>query len=161
MELPYRIGYGFDVHQLSEDRDLWLGGVKIEHEKGLLGHSDADVALHALSDAILGALALGDIGVHFPPTDDRYKGIDSKDILRYVVDIIKEKGYIVGNVDITIMAERPKINPHVPAMVNVIKNILQVEKGNVSIKATTTERLGFTGREEGIASSAVALLIKI
>ena len=144
-----RIGMGYDVHRLVAGRDLWLGGVKIDHTMGLLGHSDADVAIHALCDALLGAACLRDIGYHFPDTDPRYKGIDSRKLLREVARLLREQGYRLGNCDITICAERPKINPHIPA---------ECEPGQVSIKATTTERLGFTGREEGIAAYAVALI---
>ena len=153
-----RIGFGFDVHKLVPERELWLGGVKIEHELGLLGHSDADVVIHALCDALLGAACLRDIGYHFPDTDQRYKGIDSRKLLREVNRLIKEKGYTLGNCDITICAERPKINPHIPAMQEQLAACLECELNQVSIKATTTERLGFTGREEGISAYAVALL---
>ena len=148
-----RIGMGYDVHRLVAGRDLWLGGVKIDHTMGLLGHSDADVAIHALCDALLGAACLRDIGYHFPDTDPRYKDIDSRKLLREVARLLREQGYRLGNCDITICAERPKINPHIPAM-------QECEPGQVSIKATTTERLGFTGREEGIAAYAVALIEK-
>lgn len=157
----YRIGQGYDVHRLVEGRELWLCGIKLDHTLGLLGHSDADVALHALSDAILGALALRDIGYHFPDTDPKYKGADSKELLKEVVQKIKVKGYEIGNVDITICAERPKINPHIEKMQAVVAQCLETDKENVSIKATTTEKLGFTGREEGISAYAVALLKKI
>lgn len=154
----FRIGQGYDVHRLVEGRELWLCGVKLEHTKGLLGHSDADVAIHALCDAILGALALRDIGYHFPDKDPRYKGIDSKILLDEVMQLIRDKGYEIGNVDITICAEQPKINPHISEMCDVLAGIMDTEVGNVSVKATTTERLGFTGREEGISAYAVALL---
>ena len=153
-----RIGMGFDVHRLVSGRDLWLGGVKIEHELGLLGHSDADVVIHALCDALLGAACLRDIGYHFPDTDPRYKGIDSKKLLREVARLISENGYELANCDITICAGRPKINPHIPAMQEQMAACMGCELHQVSIKATTTERLGFTGREEGIAAYAVALL---
>lgn len=155
-----RIGFGFDVHRLVPERELWLGGVMIEHELGLLGHSDADVAIHALCDALLGAACLRDIGYHFPDTDPRYKGIDSRKLLREVYRLVKEQGYILGNCDITICAERPKINPHIPAMLEQLTQCLECELNQVSIKATTTERLGFTGREEGISAYAVALINK-
>ena len=155
-----RIGFGFDVHRLVPERELWLGGVMIEHELGLLGHSDADVAIHALCDALLGAACLRDIGYHFPDTDPRYKGIDSRKLLREVYRLVKEQGYILGNCDITICAERPKINPHIPAMQEQLTQCLECELNQVSIKATTTERLGFTGREEGISAYAVALINK-
>lgn len=155
-----RIGYGFDVHRLVEGRELWLGGVKIEHDKGLLGHSDADVAIHALCDALLGAAALRDIGYHFPDTDSRYKGIDSRVLLREVIRLINEKGYKLGNCDITIAAEQPKLNPHIPAMQEQLARCMRCDESQISIKATTTERLGYTGRGEGIAAHAVALIVK-
>lgn len=159
--MKIRVGLGYDVHRLVEDRELWLGGVKIDHTFGLDGHSDADVAIHALCDAILGAAAMRDIGYHFPPSDNKYKNIDSKLLLKDVVKIVKEKGYKVGNIDITICAERPKINPHIPAMINTLAPILEIEEDEVSIKATTTEKLGFVGKEEGIAAHAVVLIEKI
>lgn len=155
-----RIGQGYDVHRFEKGRDLWLGGVRIPFDKGLLGHSDADVLLHAISDALLGALALRDIGYHFPDTDPRYEGADSRLLLGEVVRLIREKGYHVGNIDATIIAERPKINPHIPEMTHVISGILGVDEECVSIKATTNEKMGFAGREEGIAALAVALLEK-
>lgn len=155
-----RIGYGFDVHLLVEGRELWIGGVKIEHDKGLLGHSDADVAIHALCDALLGAAAMRDIGYHFPDTDPRYKGIDSRKLLREVMRLLGEQGYRLGNCDITICAEAPKMNPHIPAMQQELAECMGCEVGQVSIKATTTERLGYTGRGEGIAAHAVALITK-
>ncbi len=153
-----RIGMGFDVHRLVEGRELWLGGVNIPWEKGLLGHSDADVAIHALCDALLGAAALRDIGYHFPDTDPRYKGIDSRVLLRHVMALLTEHGYRLGNCDITICAEQPKINPHIPAMQQQLAACMDCDPGQVSIKATTTERLGYTGRGEGIAAYAVALI---
>lgn len=153
-----RIGQGFDVHKLVEDRELWLCGIKLDHHLGLLGHSDADVAIHALCDAILGALALRDIGYHFPDTDPRYKGADSKLLLAEVCRMMRERGYRIGNVDLTIMAERPKINPHVEKMREKLAEVMECDVDRVSVKATTTERLGFTGREEGIAALAVCLL---
>ncbi len=153
-----RIGQGYDVHRLVEGRELWLCGVRLEHTHGLLGHSDADVAIHALCDAILGALALRDIGYHFPDTDPHYKGADSKLLLAQVCRMMKEHGYAIGNVDITICAERPKINPHIEKMREVLAGILACGISDVSVKATTTEKLGFTGREEGISAYAVALL---
>lgn len=156
--MDIRIGQGFDVHRLVEGRELWLCGVKIEHSLGLLGHSDADVAIHALCDAILGALALRDIGRHFPDTDPRFKGADSKVLLSEVCSMMRESGYKIGNVDITICAERPKINPHVETMRQTVADIIETDVSNVSVKATTTERLGFTGREEGISAYAVVLL---
>ncbi|MBR5324138.1 MAG: 2-C-methyl-D-erythritol 2,4-cyclodiphosphate synthase [Muribaculaceae bacterium] len=159
--MKIRVGLGYDVHRLVEGRELWLGGVKIEHTMGLDGHSDADVAIHALCDAILGAAALRDIGYHFPPSDNKFKGIDSKLLLAEVIKILKGKGYKVGNADITICAERPKINPHIPSMIKVLAPIMEVEEDEVSIKATTTEKLGFVGKEEGIAAHAVVLIEKI
>ncbi len=153
-----RIGFGYDVHRLVEGRELWLGGVKIEHTLGLLGHSDADVAIHALCDALLGAACLRDIGYHFPDTDPRYKGIDSRKLLREVVRLLDEQGYRLVNCDITICAERPKINPHIPAMQQQLAQCMHCDVNQVSIKATTTEKLGFVGREEGIAAYAVALI---
>lgn len=153
-----RVGFGYDVHQLTPGRELWLCGVKLQHEKGLLGHSDADVALHALCDALLGAAALRDIGQHFPPSDDRYKGIDSKILLEHCVSLIREKGYEVGNIDITICAERPKINPHIAEMRACMAGVMHIPVEDVSVKATTTEKLGFTGREEGISAYAVVLI---
>ena len=155
-----RIGYGFDVHRLVEGRELWIGGVKIDHDKGLLGHSDADVAIHALCDALLGAAALRDIGFHFPDSNPIYKGIDSRKLLREVIQLLDEKGYRLGNCDITICAEAPKMNPHIPAMQEQLAECMQCSPSQVSIKATTTERLGYTGRGEGIATHAVALIIK-
>jgi 2-C-methyl-D-erythritol 2,4-cyclodiphosphate synthase len=153
-----RVGFGFDVHRLVEGRELWLGGVLIPHTVGALGHSDADVLLHALCDALLGAAALGDIGQHFPDTEMRWKGADSKVLLREVVRIIGERGWKVGNVDCTLILERPKIMPHVPAMRAVLAPLLGVEVDAVSIKATTNEKMGFVGREEGVAAHAVALI---
>lgn len=155
-----RIGYGFDVHRLVEGRELWIGGVKIDHDKGLLGHSDADVAIHALCDALLGAAALRDIGYHFPDSDPQYKGIDSRKLLREVVQLLDEKGYRLGNCDITICAEQPKMNPHIPAMQQQLAECMGCGISQVSIKATTTERLGYTGRGEGIAAHAVALIVE-
>ena len=151
---------GFDVHRLVEGRELWLGGVNIPFERGLLGHSDADVAIHALCDALLGAAALRDIGYHFPDTDPRYKGIDSRLLLRHVMKLLAEQGYRLGNCDITICAEQPKLNPHIPAMQQELAACMDCALDQVSIKATTTERLGYTGRGEGIAAYAVALIQK-
>lgn len=154
-----RIGQGYDVHKLVEGRDCIICGVKIPYEKGLLGHSDADVALHALSDALLGAAALGDIGKHFPDTDERYKGADSRMLLREVLKKIAEKGYSVGNVDVTIIAQRPKMSPYIEEMRKNIADDLCVDIDCVNVKATTTENLGFEGRGEGISSTAAVLLI--
>ena len=153
-----RIGMGYDVHRLVEGRDLIIGGVKIPYEKGLLGHSDADVALHALADAILGAAALGDIGKHFPDTDEKYKGADSRMLLREVVKKVAEKGYSVGNADVTIVAQRPKMLPYIEQMRKNVADDLNVGIDDVNIKATTTEKLGFEGRGEGISATAVVLL---
>ncbi|MDE6537297.1 MAG: 2-C-methyl-D-erythritol 2,4-cyclodiphosphate synthase [Muribaculaceae bacterium] len=155
-----RIGQGYDVHRLVEGRELWLCGEKIEFELGLLGHSDADVAIHALCDAMLGALALGDIGKHFPDSDPAYKGIDSKKLLREVSLLIDEKGYRLGNADITICAERPKLRPHIDTMRQRLAEVINTPVDNISVKATTTERLGFTGRMEGISAYAVVLLLR-
>ena len=151
---------GFDVHKLVEGRDLWLGGIKIDHSMGLLGHSDADVLLHAVSDALLGAANMRDIGFHFPDTSDKTLDMDSKIILKRVVELIGEKGYRVANIDATICAERPKINPHVPAMKTCMASVMGIDEDQISIKATTTERLGFTGREEGMSAYAVCLIEK-
>lgn len=156
--MAFRIGMGFDVHRLVPDRELWLCGVKLDHTLGLLGHSDADVAIHALCDALLGAAALRDIGYHFPDTDPQYRGIDSRILLRNVMALLAENGYRLGNCDITICAEQPKINPHIPAMTAQLARCMQCDESQVSIKATTTERLGFTGRQEGISAYAVALI---
>lgn len=153
-----RCGIGYDVHRLAEGRDLVLCGVKIPYELGLLGHSDADVALHALSDALLGAAAMRDIGYHFPDTDPAYKGADSRRLLRRVVEIIAEKGFKVGNVDITIIAQRTKLLAYIPQMIDNVASDLGVDAGCVSVKATTTEKLGFTGRGEGIAAEAIATI---
>jgi 2-C-methyl-D-erythritol 2,4-cyclodiphosphate synthase len=153
-----RIGQGFDVHQLVAGRKLVIGGVEIAHEKGLLGHSDADVLLHAICDALLGAAALGDIGKHFPDSDPRYKGIDSRELLRHVGGLLKLRGYTVANVDATIIAQAPRMSPHIPQMVQNIAADLGIEAGAVNVKATTTEELGFTGRGEGIAAQAICLL---
>ena len=151
---------GFDVHKLVEGRDLWLGGIKIDHSMGLQGHSDADVLLHAVSDALLGAANMRDIGFHFPDTSAKTLDMDSKIILQRVVELIGEKGYKVVNIDATICAERPKINPHVPAMKTCMSAVMGIDEDQISIKATTTERLGFPGREEGMAAYAVCLIEK-
>ena len=155
-----RVSMGFDVHKLVEGRELWLGGIKIEHTLGLLGHSDADVLIHAICDALLGAANMRDIGFHFPDTAEETDGIDSKILLRKTMELLKEKGYRLGNIDATICAERPKINPHVPAMKACLAKVLDTDEENISIKATTTEKLGFTGREEGISAYAVVLISK-
>lgn len=156
----YRIGFGFDVHRLVEGRELWMGGIKIEHTMGLLGHSDADVLLHAICDAMLGAANMRDIGYHFPDTSADTLNIDSKILLKNTADLVATKGYRLGNLDATICAERPKMNPHIPTMQQCIASILQTDPDNISIKATTTEHLGFTGREEGISAYATVLLEK-
>lgn len=156
--MTFRVGTGTDIHRLVEGRELWLGGVRIEHSKGALGHSDADVLLHAICDALLGAAGMGDIGHHFPDTDMRWKGSDSKVLLGHVVALLKEKGWSIGNVDSTLLLERPKIKPHIPAMRAAIAPILGVELDAVSIKATTNESLGYVGREEGVCANAVALI---
>ncbi|MDR0251009.1 MAG: 2-C-methyl-D-erythritol 2,4-cyclodiphosphate synthase [Burkholderiales bacterium] len=156
-----RIGHGFDVHAFAENRRLWLGGIDIPFERGLAGHSDADVVLHAIMDALLGALALGDIGHFFPDSDVRYKAADSRALLCQVVDEIESRGYRVGNIDVTVIAERPKLAPHREAMRQTIAEDLRCAVECVSVKATTTEKLGFTGREEGIAAQAVALLLQV
>ena len=155
-----RVGFGFDVHRLVEGRELWLGGIRIDHTMGLLGHSDADVLIHALCDALLGAANLRDIGYRFPDTAGEYAGIDSKILLRKTVELIQGKGYAIGNADITVCAERPKLNPHIPAMQQTLADCMGIDPDDISIKATTTERLGFTGREEGISAYAVVLLEK-
>jgi len=153
-----RIGHGFDVHRLVPDRPLILGGVTIPYEYGLLGHSDADVLLHAVCDAILGALALGDIGRYFPDTDEAYKGVDSLLLLQHVVGLAQERGFRVGNLDTTIVAQRPKLAPHVAQMVTNLARVCQIQSGCVNVKATTTEQLGYTGRGEGISAHAVVLM---
>jgi len=157
----YRIGQGFDVHEFVKSRKLFLGGVEIPYSFGLLGHSDADVLLHAICDALLGALALGDIGIHFPNTDPKYSGIDSKELLREVNNLIKEKGYSVMNVDSTLILQTPKIAPYIPEMQKIIAGILEIEIDQVSVKATTSEKLGFIGREEGAVAQSIALVRKI
>ena len=156
-----RIGHGYDVHQLVSDRELILGGVKIDYHYGLLGHSDADVLLHAICDAVLGALGLGDIGKHFPDSDPAFKGIDSRKLLRAVIAKTKAAGYRIGNLDSTIICQRPKLASHIPQMIERIAADCQAEQGRINVKATTTEKLGFTGRREGIAAEAVVLLEKI
>jgi 2-C-methyl-D-erythritol 2,4-cyclodiphosphate synthase len=158
--MSYRIGSGIDFHQLTEGRGLWLGGVKIPHHKGALGHSDADVLLHAICDALLGSLALGDIGMHFPDNDPAYRDMDSKILLSRVVDLVKKEGYRVVNVDSTITLEMPKIKPYVNQMRDLISQILEITPKDVSIKATTTERMGYVGREEGVVGYATVLVEK-
>ena len=158
--LNIRVGFGFDVHRLVEGRALWMGGIKIDHHLGLLGHSDADVLIHAICDALLGAANMRDIGYHFPDTSEETLNIDSKVLLKKTLDLIATKGYRLGNIDATICAERPKMNPHIPAMKRCLAEILRTDEDSISIKATTTERLGFTGREEGISAYATVLIAK-
>ena len=158
--MSYRIGTGIDFHQLATGRDLWIGGVKIPHTKGALGHSDADVLLHAICDALLGALALGDIGVHFPDTDEAYKNIDSKILLAKSYELVKAKGYAIINIDTTVCLQNPKIKPFVLQMQQAIAAVLSIQTDAISIKATTTEQLGFVGREEGLTAYATVLLCK-
>lgn len=158
--MNFRIGFGVDFHQLVEEREFWLGGVKIDHYKGALGHSDADVLLHAICDAMLGAACLGDIGVHFPDTDASFKNIDSKILLEKTLTLIQQKGYTVVNADTTLCLQLPKIKPYIPQMQETIANILSVETDAISIKATTTEKMGFVGREEGLVAYATVLIKK-
>lgn len=156
--MKIRVGFGFDVHQMTEGRDLWLGGIKIEHHKGALGHSDADVLLHAICDALLGAANLRDIGFHFPDTKGEFKNIDSKILLSRTVDLIDQAGWTIGNIDCTLVLEKPKIMPHVEAMKKSIALHARIDEDAISIKATTNEKMGFIGREEGVVAHAVALI---
>ena len=156
-----RIGFGFDVHKIVDGRDLWLGGIKIDAPFGLLGHSDADVLIHAICDALLGAANMRDIGYHFPDTSAETLNVDSKILLRKTIELIATKGYVVGNIDATVCAERPKLNPHVPAMKACLAQVIGTDEDNISIKATTTEKLGFTGRMEGISAYATVLVEKV
>ena len=158
--MKIRVGFGFDVHQLVAGRELWLGGVRLEHEKGLLGHSDADVLIHAICDALLGAANMRDIGYHFPDTAGEFKNIDSKILLKKRVELIGDRGYSVGNIDATICAERPKLKANIPAMQQTLSAVMGIDVDDISIKATTTEKLGFTGREEGISAYATVLIMK-
>lgn len=158
--MNFRVGFGFDVHQLSEKYDFWLGGIKIPHSKGAVGHSDADVLIHVICDALLGAANMRDIGFHFPDTSSDYKNIDSKILLKQVVALISEKGFSIGNIDTTICLQNPKINPYVPEMKKVLAEVMGIPEEDVSIKATTTEKLGYVGREEGISAYAVVLIHK-
>ena len=158
--MKIRVGFGFDVHQLVAGRELWLGGVRLEHEKGLLGHSDADVLIHAICDAVLGAANMRDIGYHFPDTAGEFKNIDSKILLKKTVELIGDRGYSVGNIDATICAERPKLKANIPAMQQTLSAVMGIDEDDISIKATTTEKLGFTGREEGISAYATVLIMK-
>lgn len=158
--MKVRVGFGFDVHRLSEGRDCILGGIKIQHPKGPLGHSDADVLIHAICDALLGAAGLRDIGFHFPDTSSEFKSIDSKILLERVVVLIKEKGFTIGNIDSTLVLEQPKINPHIDAMKETLSKVMGISQDDIAIKATTNEKLGFIGREEGLTAYAVALISK-
>ena len=158
--MKIRVGFGYDVHALVPDREMWIGGVKIDYTIGLLGHSDADVLIHAICDALLGAANMRDIGYHFPDTDERYAGIDSKILLFDTMELLRDRGYSLGNIDATVAAEKPKLNPYIPEMKRVMAEVLQVDSDDISIKATTTEKLGFTGREEGIAAYATVLIQK-
>lgn len=156
--MKIRVGFGYDVHALVPDRELWLGGIKIEHTLGLLGHSDADVLIHAVCDALLGAANMRDIGYHFPDTAGEYKNIDSKILLRDTMKLLRDAGYELGNIDATVVAERPKLNPHIPLMKKTLAEVMNVDEEDISIKATTTEKLGFTGRQEGISAYATVLI---
>ncbi|MFN6944997.1 MAG: 2-C-methyl-D-erythritol 2,4-cyclodiphosphate synthase [Cytophagaceae bacterium] len=158
--MKVRVGFGYDVHQLKEGLDFWLGGIKIPHSHGALGHSDADVLIHVICDALLGAANMRDIGFHFPDKDPEYKGIDSKILLRKVVEIIKNNGYTIGNIDCTICLQEPKVNPYVPEMKKTLAGVMGIDEDDVSIKATTTEHLGFVGKKEGVAAYAVVLITK-
>lgn len=159
--MKIRVGMGYDVHALTSDRPLWLGGINVPHDKGLAGHSDADVLIHAICDAMLGAANLRDIGFHFPDSDSRYKGIDSKLLLRHTTALLKENGWKVGNVDATVCAEKPKLSPYIESMKETLAPLMDISTLDVSVKATTTEHLGFTGRQEGISASAVVLIEKL
>lgn len=159
--MKIRVGFGYDVHALVPDRELWLGGIRIEHTVGLLGHSDADVLIHAICDALLGAANMRDIGYHFPDTAGEYKNIDSKILLRDTMKLLRDAGYELGNIDATVAAQRPKLNPHIPAMKQTLAAVMQVNEEDISIKATTTEKLGFTGREEGMAAYATVLITRV
>ena len=156
--MDFRVGFGYDVHQLGPGEEFWLGGILVPHEKGSIGHSDADVLLHVICDALLGAADMRDIGYHFPDTDPQYKGIDSKKLLAGVVKLIRDAGWKIGNIDSTICLQRPKIKPIIPEMKQVIAEVMEVEEGRVAIKATTTEKLGFVGREEGVSAYCVCLI---
>lgn len=158
--MKIRVGFGYDVHALVPDRELWMGGIRIDHTLGLLGHSDADVLIHAICDALLGAANMRDIGYHFPDTAGEYKNIDSKILLRDTMKLLRDAGYELGNIDATVAAERPKLNPHIPAMKQTLAEVMQVDEEEISIKATTTEKLGFTGRQEGIAAYATVLITR-
>ncbi len=158
--MKLKIGFGYDVHQFAEGRELWLGGIKIDHTRGLLGHSDADVLIHAICDALLGAASLRDIGYNFPDTDNAYKNIDSKILLKRTIDLVRSKGWQISNIDATICAQEPKLNPHIEDMRACLASVLDTDIDDISIKATTTEHLGFVGRKEGISAYATTLLLK-
>jgi 2-C-methyl-D-erythritol 2,4-cyclodiphosphate synthase len=158
--MKIKVGFGFDVHQLQEGRDLWLGGVKLDAVKGALGHSDADVLIHAICDALLGAAGMRDIGFHFPDTSGEFKGIDSKVLLARVVELLKKENYTIGNVDCSLVLEKPKINPHIEVMKETLAKVMGIDKSDIGIKATTNEKLGYVGREEGVCAYAVALIQK-
>ena len=158
--MKIRVGFGFDVHQLKKGYDFWLGGIKIEHNKGAVGHSDADVLIHAICDALLGAAAMRDIGYHFPDTSLQYKGIDSKILLEDVVKMLKKENFEIGNIDVTLCLQSPKINPYINSMKDALTSVMQIAHEDISIKATTTEKMGYVGREEGVSAYAVALIIK-
>ena len=158
--MKIRVGFGFDVHRLGEGYDLWLGGVLLPHTKGAIGHSDADVLIHAICDALLGAANLGDIGAHFPDTEAEFKGIDSKILLRRTVDLVQREGYSIGNIDASLTLEKPKIKPYIPEMKKVLAATMGISENDVSIKATTNEKMGYVGREEGLCAYAVALIQK-
>ena len=158
--MKIRVGFGFDVHQLKEGKDLWLGGIKLSHRKGAVGHSDADVLIHAICDALLGASGMRDIGFHFPDTSEEYKGIDSKILLTRVYALLKKEGYSIGNIDCTLVLEQPKINPHIDDMKKTLASILNIEVNDIAIKATTNEKMGYVGREEGVCAYAVVIIQK-
>ena len=158
MKPNIRVGYCYDVHQLEEDAEFWLGGIKIPHNKGAIGHSDADVLIHVICDALLGAANLRDIGFHFSDQDPAFKGIDSKILLKQVMELIRDKGFEIGNIDATICLQAPKINPHIPEMMNVLADVMKIAEDDISLKATTTEKLGFVGTEEGVAAHATVLI---
>jgi 2-C-methyl-D-erythritol 2,4-cyclodiphosphate synthase len=157
----FRVGFGYDVHQLKEGYDFWLGGIKLEHVKGAVGHSDADVLIHVICDALLGAANMRDIGYHFSDKDPKYKGIDSKILLKDVMKLIRDEGYEVGNIDTTVCLQVPKVNPHIPAMKTCLAEVMSLPESSISVKATTTEWLGFVGREEGVSAYCVALIYKV
>lgn len=158
--MKIRVGMGYDVHQLKEGEEFWLGGIKLEHTHGAVGHSDADVLIHVICDAVLGAANMRDIGYHFADTDPQFKGIDSKILLKDIMKIVREKGFEIGNIDVTVCLQRPKVNPHVPTMKKCLAEVMNIDIEDISIKATTTEKLGFVGREEGVSAYCVALLEK-